>query len=249
MSAFFKKRSPEEKKVRENEYLQWKKDHTNPMITKILNIYAKAASILFFATILLEQYIDLGAFYAVFPIVFFLHLLIIFLFPACFSLLPSYGKPRTDNDSFSAGLFLMIPSIFPIFYLLRGASWKLWAASAVFTLILIGLLLLRFRKEVQAYLSFHICYEYLIILAAVFGMLVMTNSLVAQNNLIDTSPVTVTEKKQTESAYTFTICDADGKELTYNVSEALFNRTESGDILSIETYEGLFGIRFTKLTD
>ncbi|MBQ8496370.1 MAG: hypothetical protein IJ489_02815 [Clostridia bacterium] len=249
MSVFAKKCSPEEKKAREKEYLQWKKDHSNPTLMKIINIYAKIASVLFFATVLLEYYINLGAFYAIFPIAFLLHLLIVFTFPACFSLLPSYGKPRTDNEAFPAGLFLMIPSIFPIFYLLRGASWKLWLASAVFALILFGLLLLRYQKEVRAYVSFSVFYEYFILMMAVFGMLVMTNSLVAQNHLVDTTPVIVTEKTQNDSAYTLTVCDENGETLTYNVTEAFFQNTESGDTLSIETYEGLFEIRFTKLTE
>lgn len=246
---FANKRSPEEQKARENEYLQWQKEHSQPKIAKIIRFYARIASILFFASVLLEYYIDLGAFYAVFPAAFLLHLLTVLIFPAYFSFLPSYGKPRTEDEPFSAVLFLLIPSIFPIFYLLRGASWKIWLASLLSALVLFVILLLRYRKEVRAHLSFSVLYEFFLLTMAVFGMLVMTNSIVAQNNLVDTAPVTVTAKKQDDYVYTFTVSGEDGTELTYNVSEEVFRGTESGDTLYIETYEGLFGIQFTKLTE
>ncbi len=249
MALFTKKRSPEDKKVLEADYQKWLNEHVNPTLSKILNFYAKAATILFFGLVLLEFYIDLGALYLIFPLFFALHLALILIFPAYFSLLPSYSKPRSEKESYPVGIFLLIPSIFPIFYLLRGASWKLWAASAVFALLMTALLLLRYRKEVKAYFSFSIFYEFFMLTMAIFGALVMTNSLVAEHNLVDTAPVTLIEKTQNDNAYTFTIESEDGEALAYNVSEAMFSEKEFGDTLYIETYEGLFGIQFTKLTD
>jgi hypothetical protein len=248
MSVFSKKQTPEEKKALENAYIQWQNEKIHPLVAKIIGLYARAATIVFFALVLLEYYIDLGAFYLIFPVFFGVHLLLVLLFPACFSLLPSYGKPKNEKESYPVGIFLMIPSIFPIFYLIRGASPKLWLAGAVGA-ILVGLLLvLRYRMEIRARFSFSILYEYFLIMMAVFGMLVMTNSLVAERNMIEKAPVTVIEKQENKGTYAFTVSDADGEELRYNVTAEAFGNTEAGETVYIETYEGLFGIRFTKLT-
>ena len=248
MSVFSKKRTPEEKKALETAYQKWQNENFRPALANALNMYAKIATIVFFGLVLLEYYIDLGAFYLIFPVFFVLHLALVLLFPAYFSLLPSYGKPKNEKESYPVGIFLMIPSLFPIFYLIRGASPKLWLAAALGALVLTGILLLRYRYEVKARFSFSIILETAVLIAAVFGALVMTNSIVAENNMIGADAVAVIEKTKTESAYTLTVGGEDGKEIAYNVSEAVYTEAETGDIFYIETYEGLFGIRFTRLT-
>jgi hypothetical protein len=84
MSVFSKKQTPEEKKALENAYIQWQNEKIHPLVAKIIGLYARAATIVFFALVLLEYYIDLGAFYLIFPVFLGVHLLLVLLSPACF---------------------------------------------------------------------------------------------------------------------------------------------------------------------
>ena len=239
--------SPAEKQAREKDYTDWVEKKRSKSLFSFLSGYSKFAVIVFFAAILIVRFVSLEKIYILFPIFSLLHLLILFLFPAYFSFCPAYGKSKGEFEGFSACTFLFAPAIFPLFYMWNYAPVSLWLTAIPVSAVIFALLALRYKREVRARVSGSIVVEYVLTALAVVGVLVMIGFLTAPHHQISSEPMTVIEKSEDDDNYILKLSDADGVEDAYYVTKEVYEASAADATVYLETYEGLFGVRFVKI--
>lgn len=245
-----KPQEPEKPKLtkEQEEYEDKMRKKRDPKVQKALKIY-------FFITI---AYFFVG--------VFWKHDMMIYISAALFLLsfiavmaLPQYFTVRSEKKNersrttLHVGIFLLIPLICNMLELIKNpANADGWmGAWLVIAVIFAIILLLRYLEEVKCNPSscLSILIFALMISIGITGTLAVPT---AKNNLISSKTgeaVDFERHSGKNSSYEITLLLDDGIQEEYYVTSTLYKNTEKGDILKVDTYEGIFGITFTYVSN
>lgn len=255
-----KEASRKAQKQKDAEFAEWIGQNRNPRIFTFLKRYFAVTSVisigLFFLCLLLDREIQI--LYPIFPILFSIHVILIFLFPSCFTLRTEEKKYKAlyGFETNSAILMLLFSALYPIFFLVKQMAniENVLITSLVITVILFALLLLRYHRECRNRLSADLCITVLFLFLSVLTAFTMTGYLTSRNNLTSSAPAVITEtdinhSRKGGTTYSFTVRFEDGKEREYHVDSDFFDQKSVGDTVYVEIYEGILGTRFAELKD
>lgn len=172
--------------------------------------------------------------------------------PQYFTIRPN-KKNEQSRTTISAGIFLLLPLCYNALEMVtKPANVDGWitawlVVSVVFTLIL----LVRYFGEIKCNLS-SVLTVLLYSLLISYGITATLAVPTAKNNLISSKTgeaVDFERHSGKNSSYEITLLLDDGTQEEYYVTSTLYKNTEKGDILKVDTYEGVFGITFTYISN
>ena len=187
---------------------------------------------------------------------FVINILIIVKFPQCFSIRAVRKKEK--REEYGAAGFLLIPMISSMALMIirtSNVSYHFIIPSLVIAIIIATVLIVCFRQEWAKEKS-SVFGVYLLSFLIAIGLVATIAIPTAKQNLVSSQTAKVTETERRHSGgknrstyYECTVKFPDGAEKEYHITKSLYDELRNGDNVKVDTYEGIFGITFTYVSN